>query len=70
MVTLCLPLLTDKQMGTLLKHFHEQQKVTALVCHGPIALLSKKRGQVTCSIYKRLKQLIIDQATPLPCPAA
>lgn len=33
-------LLKDKQMGTLLKHFHEQQKVTALVCHGPIALLS------------------------------
>lgn len=33
-------LLTDKQMGSLLTHFHNNQKVTALVCHGPIALLS------------------------------
>ena len=33
-------LLKDKQMGTLLTYFHNNQKVTALVCHGPIALLS------------------------------
>lgn len=33
-------LLKDKQMGTLLTYFHENKKVTALVCHGPIALLS------------------------------
>jgi putative intracellular protease/amidase len=33
-------LLKDKQMGTLLTNFHNNQKVTALVCHGPIALLS------------------------------
>ncbi|PMN72440.1 type 1 glutamine amidotransferase domain-containing protein [Enterovibrio norvegicus] len=33
-------LLTDKQMGALLTDFHNKQKVTALVCHGPIALIS------------------------------
>jgi putative intracellular protease/amidase len=33
-------LLKDKQMGSLLTYFHNNQKVTALVCHGPIALLS------------------------------
>lgn len=33
-------LLTDKRMGALLNHFHDANKVTALVCHGPIALLS------------------------------
>ncbi|AGH82252.1 ThiJ/PfpI domain-containing protein [Psychromonas sp. CNPT3] len=33
-------LLKDKNMGALLTYFHNNQKVTALVCHGPIALLS------------------------------
>lgn len=33
-------LLKDKKMGALLSHFNEKKKVTALVCHGPIALLS------------------------------
>ncbi len=33
-------LLKDQQMGALLTHFNQNQKVTALVCHGPIALLS------------------------------
>ncbi|MGK0273199.1 MAG: putative intracellular protease/amidase [Cocleimonas sp.] len=33
-------LLKDKRMGKLLNHFHDTKKVTALVCHGPIALLS------------------------------
>ncbi|MEH6448141.1 MAG: type 1 glutamine amidotransferase domain-containing protein [Oleispira sp.] len=33
-------LLQDKQMGALLTNFHNNQKVTALVCHGPIALIS------------------------------
>jgi putative intracellular protease/amidase len=33
-------LLTDAKMGALLNHFHDAEKVTALVCHGPIALLS------------------------------
>lgn len=33
-------LLTDKQLGKLLTYFHDNKKITALVCHGPIALLS------------------------------
>ena len=33
-------LLTDKNLGKLLTAFHQQQKPTALICHGPIALLS------------------------------
>ncbi len=33
-------LLTDARLGALLNHFHDAEKVTALVCHGPIALLS------------------------------
>ena len=33
-------LLKDKDMGTILKHFHANGKPTALICHGPIALLS------------------------------
>lgn len=33
-------LLVNPEMGKLLKKFHEQQKPTALICHGPIALLS------------------------------
>src|SRR6185295_4013158 len=30
----------DKSMGKILNYFHESQKPTALICHGPIALLS------------------------------
>lgn len=33
-------LLVNKDLGALLKYFHRTQKVTALICHGPIALLS------------------------------
>lgn len=33
-------LLKDKQLGALLTHFHDHQKVTGLTCHGTIALLS------------------------------
>lgn len=33
-------LLRDKQLGSLLSYFNSENKVTALVCHGPIALLS------------------------------
>lgn len=33
-------LLHSAELGKLLKHFHANQKTTALVCHGPIALLS------------------------------
>ena len=33
-------LLVNEDLGALLKYFHRAQKVTALICHGPIALLS------------------------------
>ncbi|BAQ77292.1 MULTISPECIES: type 1 glutamine amidotransferase domain-containing protein [Pseudomonas] len=33
-------LLHSRQLGRLLANFHGQDKTTALVCHGPIALLS------------------------------
>jgi putative intracellular protease/amidase len=33
-------LMQDPQMGEILRHFHEQAKPTALLCHGPIALVS------------------------------
>ena len=33
-------LLKDKDLGALLTHFHDHQKVTGLTCHGTIALLS------------------------------
>ncbi|KAF8462934.1 ThiJ/PfpI family protein [Kalaharituber pfeilii] len=33
---------TDKYLGHILTHFHTAKKPTALICHGPIALLSTK----------------------------
>src|SRR5262249_36556865 len=33
-------LMQDPQMGEILRYFHEQAKPTALLCHGPIALVS------------------------------
>jgi putative intracellular protease/amidase len=33
-------LMQDQQMGEVLRHFHKQAKPTALLCHGPIALVS------------------------------
>lgn len=30
----------DKSLGKILNYFHDKQKPTALICHGPIALLS------------------------------
>lgn len=33
-------LLKDKDLGSLLRYFHNAQKPTALICHGPIALLA------------------------------
>ncbi|MFC0139897.1 type 1 glutamine amidotransferase domain-containing protein [Erwinia mallotivora] len=31
---------TSPEMGTLLRTFHKEHKLTALVCHGPVALIS------------------------------
>jgi putative intracellular protease/amidase len=33
-------LMQDARMGEVLRHFHERRKPTALLCHGPIALVS------------------------------
>jgi putative intracellular protease/amidase len=33
-------LLKDKHLGSILRSFHDSGKPTALICHGPIALLS------------------------------
>lgn len=33
---------SDKDLGRILLHFHKEQKPTASMCHGPIALLSTK----------------------------
>lgn len=33
-------LLVSPEFGRLLRHFHEQGKMTVLACHGPIALIS------------------------------
>jgi putative intracellular protease/amidase len=33
-------LMQDSDMGEILRYFHEQTKPTALLCHGPIALVS------------------------------
>src|SRR6516162_3794543 len=33
-------LMQDPQMGEALRHFHDRAKPTALLCHGPIALVS------------------------------
>jgi putative intracellular protease/amidase len=33
-------LMQDKEAGQILRHFHERGKPTALLCHGPIALVS------------------------------
>jgi len=33
-------LMQDSHMGSILRHFHDHAKPTALLCHGPIALVS------------------------------
>ena len=33
-------LLDDPDAGTVMRHFHETSKPTAVLCHGPISLLS------------------------------
>ena len=38
-------LLKDKDLGRILRHFHAADKPTALICHGPIALLSARDGE-------------------------
>ncbi|MCG7571521.1 type 1 glutamine amidotransferase domain-containing protein [Pseudoalteromonas sp. CNC9-20] len=37
-------LANNPEVGTILAHFHRQQKPTAAICHGPIALLSAQQN--------------------------
>lgn len=32
----------NSELGRILRHFHDQKKPTAIICHGPYALLSTK----------------------------
>lgn len=47
-------LLKDADLGKALNHFHAQGKPTALICHGPIALLSTvpDAGKFTAALAK------------------
>ncbi|MEG0605550.1 MAG: type 1 glutamine amidotransferase domain-containing protein [Acinetobacter sp.] len=47
-------LLKDKQLGKLLTAFHQTGKPTALVCHGPIALMSTLKN--SDQIIQQLEQ--------------
>lgn len=39
-------LIADVQLGQILRHFHQRGKPTALVCHGPAALLSAQNDPI------------------------
>jgi putative intracellular protease/amidase len=39
-------LMQDAQVGTILRHFHESAKPTALLCHGPVALAAAMPGAI------------------------
>ncbi|RHZ64507.1 hypothetical protein CDV55_106347 [Aspergillus turcosus] len=45
----------DKEVGRVLRHFHEKRKPTASICHGPIAFLSTKQAGDGSFIYKGYK---------------
>jgi putative intracellular protease/amidase len=37
-------LMRNQTLGKILRYFHENKKITALICHGPVALLSALRN--------------------------
>lgn len=45
----------DPELGRILSHFHQQQKPTAALCHGPWAFLSTKVGPQGEFAYKGYK---------------
>lgn len=45
----------NPELGRILSHFHAQQKPTAVICHGPYALLSTKYGPDKNFAYKGYK---------------
>ncbi len=46
----------DPALGKILHHFHEKKKPTALICHGPIALLSTLKSPETLASAVELKK--------------
>lgn len=42
----------DPDLGRILKHFHDEQKPTATICHGPYALLSTEKTSQGEFAYK------------------
>jgi len=50
----------DKDLGRILKHFHKNQKPTALICHAPVALLSAKDSDGW--IYSGYKMTVFSNA--------
>jgi putative intracellular protease/amidase len=45
----------DPELGRILTHFHDNQKPTAAICHGPYAFLSTIKGPAGTLIYKGYK---------------
>ncbi|KAL2110369.1 hypothetical protein VUR80DRAFT_1253 [Thermomyces stellatus] len=42
----------DKELGRILRYFHEENKPTAAICHGPFALLSTRQAGDGSFAYK------------------
>lgn len=45
----------DPELGRILSHFHEKQKPTAAICHGPYAFLSTMKTPQGTFLYKGYK---------------
>ncbi|KAL2823563.1 class I glutamine amidotransferase-like protein [Aspergillus cavernicola] len=45
----------DKEVGRVLRFFHQENKPTAAICHGPYALLSTKQAGDGSFVYKGYK---------------
>lgn len=61
-------LVTDQDMGRILRHFHAAEKPTALICHGPVALLSARDGKewpyrgYALTVFSNEEETISEQA--------
>jgi putative intracellular protease/amidase len=51
----------SKELGEILTHFHQENKPTALVCHGPVALLSAVNKDKSW-IYKGYKMTVFSNS--------
>ncbi|KAJ5418071.1 ThiJ/PfpI [Penicillium crustosum] len=48
-------LATDAELGRILRYFHQESKPTAVICHGPYALLSTKKAGDGTFVYNGYK---------------